>query len=41
MNKIIKKVVSGMALCTMLTYTMPILAYTNEETIYSKLNSSG
>ena len=41
MNKIIKKVVSGMALCTMLTYTMPILAYTNEETIYSKLNTSG
>lgn len=25
----------------MLTYTMPILAFTNEETIYSKLNSNG
>lgn len=41
MNKIIKKVISGMLLCSVLTYTMPILAYTNEETIYSKMNSSG
>lgn len=41
MNKIIKKIVSGTVLCTMIMYTMPILAYTNEETIYSKLNASG
>lgn len=41
MNKIIKKTVSVMMICTMLAYTMPVMAYTNEETIYSKLNASG
>ena len=36
-----KKVISGTVLVTMLGYTMPIFAFANEETIYSKLNSSG
>lgn len=41
MEKIIKKIISGMVLCTTIVYTMPILAFTNEETIYSKLDSNG
>lgn len=41
MNKIIKKTVSAMMIGTLLVYTMPVLAYTNEETIYSKLDASG
>ena len=41
MKKITKKLVSGTLLCSMLVYTLPIMAFTNEETIYSKLNSNG
>lgn len=41
MNKIIKKTLSVVMIGTMLVYTMPVMAYTNEETIYSKMNSSG
>ena len=41
MNKIIKKCVSGIMMCSLLTYTMPILAFTNEESVYSKLDSYG
>ena len=40
-NKIISKVVSGTLLCTMVAYTSPILAYTKEETVYSKLDING
>lgn len=40
-RKIISKVTSGVLLCTMAFYTTPILAYTKDETVYSKLDSSG
>ena len=41
MNKIIKKCISGVMMCSILIYTMPVFAFTNEESIYSKLDSSG
>lgn len=41
MNRFTKKIISGTVLLTMATYTMPIFAFTNEETIYSKLKSDG
>lgn len=40
-NKIIKKITSGALLCTMLTYATPILAFTKDETVYTKLDSNG
>lgn len=40
-NKILKSTVSGMLLCTMFTYTMPVLAYTKDETVYSKTDANG
>lgn len=40
-SKIISKAVSGVLLCTMVAYTSPILAYTKEETVYSKVDTSG
>ena len=36
-----KKVISGVVLVTMATYTMPIFAFANEEAIYSKLKDDG
>lgn len=40
-HKMMPKVISGALLCTMVAYTTPILAYTKEETVYSKLNGNG
>lgn len=41
-NKKLRKFISGMALGAMLlVYTIPTFAYTKEETVYSKLDSSG
>jgi putative membrane protein len=40
-NKIILKTLSGALLCTMFAYTVPVLAYTKDETVYSKLDSNG
>lgn len=40
-NKIITKTVSGVLLCTMLAYTMPVFAVTKDETVYSKLDAYG
>lgn len=40
-NKIVLKITSGMLLCTMFAYTSPVLAFTKEETVYSKLSSNG
>lgn len=40
-SKIITKVTSGILICTILTYTTPVFAYTKDETVYSKLDSSG
>lgn len=42
MNKNIgKKVISGLLLGTMCVYTMPVLANTKDETVYSKVNQNG
>ena len=41
MNKIIKKIVSSIMIGTLLVYTMPVFAYTKEETVYSKLDADG
>ena len=40
-HKIISKITSGALLCTMVAYTAPVLAYTKDETVYSKINNSG
>lgn len=41
MNKNIIKIISGLLLCSFLTYTTPIFAFTKEESVYSKMNASG
>lgn len=41
MNKKITKLTSTLLLTTMLAYTTPILAFTKEETVYSKINEKG
>lgn len=41
-NKRINKIVAGMIVTSMFTYySMPVFAYINEETVYSKLNQDG
>src|SRR5574344_339448 len=40
-NKIISKTVSGVLLCSVLAYTTPLLAFTKDETVYSKINNNG
>ncbi len=40
-NKMISKVISGILLCSMVGYTLPVFAYTKDETVYSKLDSNG
>lgn len=39
--KIISKITATMLLGSIFTYTTPVLAYTKDETVYSKLNPSG
>lgn len=39
-NKMIK-VISSLTLVSMMCYTLPVMAYTKEETVYSKLDASG
>ena len=41
MDKIIRKYISSVIMCSLLMYTMPVFAFTNEESVYSKLDSSG
>lgn len=36
-----KKIISGILLCTMCMYTMPVCAFTKEETVYAKMNQEG
>ncbi len=36
-----RKIISGALLCTMCAYTMPVMAFTKEETVYSKLTKEG
>lgn len=40
-NKVISKLISGTLLCSMVGYTLPVFAYTKDETVYSKLDSDG
>ena len=40
-NKVISKVISGTLLCSMVGYTLPVFAYTKDETVYSKLDNEG
>ena len=40
-NKLISKIISGTLLCSMVGYTLPVFAYTKDETVYSKLDSNG
>ena len=39
--KSISKIISGTLLCTMFLYQVPVLAYTKDETVYSKLDANG
>ncbi|MBR3133057.1 MAG: hypothetical protein IKG42_03170 [Clostridia bacterium] len=40
-QKIIKKLTSGVLLVSMAAYTAPVLAFTKDETVYSKFDSNG
>lgn len=40
-KKVILKLVAGTLLCSMVGYTLPVFAYTKEETVYTKLDSNG
>lgn len=40
-SKVISKIISGTLLCSMVGYTLPVFAYTKDETVYSKLDSDG
>lgn len=40
-SKTKNKIISGTLLCTMCAYTLPVFAYTKDETVYSKVDSKG
>ena len=40
-KKVREKVISSLLIGSMCLYTMPVLANTKEETVYSKLNNNG
>ena len=40
-NKIMSKIVASTLLVSMVGYTIPVFAYTKDETVYSKLDASG
>lgn len=40
-KKVISKLVAGILLCSIVCYTLPVFAYTKEETVYTKLDSKG
>lgn len=40
-NKNILKLISSLTLVSMMCYTLPVMAYTKEETVYSKLDVTG
>lgn len=40
-DRTIFKITSSALLCTMLAYSVPIYAYTKDETVYSKLDQNG
>ena len=35
------KIVASILLCSICTYTLPVFAYTKDETVYTKVNSQG
>ena len=39
--KLKRKIISGTLLCTMCAYTMPVFAFSKEETVYTKLDKEG
>lgn len=39
-EKNILKITSSVLLCTMLTYSSPVFAYTKDESVYTKLTNS-
>lgn len=39
--KLKRKIISGTLLCTMCVYTMPVFAFSKEETVYTKLDKEG
>lgn len=41
MNSRVSKIAAGILLGTMLTYTLPVAAFTKDETVYSNLKSNG
>lgn len=40
-SKLVTKVTSGLLLCTMLAYTAPVLGYSKEEKVYTKIDTTG
>lgn len=40
-KKFISKIISGTLLCTIVTYGAPVMAYTKDETVYSKIEPDG
>ena len=40
-NKYLSKIISGSLLCTITLYTIPVMAYTKDETVYSKIDNEG
>ena len=40
-NKTILKTISSALLCTIVAYQVPVLAYTKDETVYTKQKSNG
>lgn len=40
-NKVISKVLSGITLCSVIGYTMPVFGYLKDETVYTKLDNTG
>jgi len=40
-RKLKNRVISGVLVCTMCAYTLPVFAYTKDETVYSKVDNQG
>ena len=40
-SKLVSKIVSGTLLVSMVGYTLPVFAYTKDETVYSKMDNAG
>ena len=40
-SKLVSKIISGTLLVSMVGYTLPVFAYTKDETVYSKMDNAG